>query len=114
MTLTIETKNGVLVLSPRGRIDHRTGAEFGSALLSYVGGPQGNTRMVVNFSGVDYMNSVGLHVVLWVRKRMAGTKGRLVLCEMKEHIREVFKVSGFDQIVTVVDTEADALTRFYH
>ena len=114
MTLTIETKNGVLVLSPRGRIDHHTGGEFGSALLSRVGRPQGNTQVVVNFAGVDYINSVGLHVGLWARKMTTGTKGTLVVCEMKEHIREVFKISGFDQIVTIVDTEADALKRLHH
>ena len=52
--------------------------------------------------------------MLWVRKRMAGTKGALVLCEMNEHIRELFKISGFDQILTIADTEADALTRLHH
>ena len=60
MTLTTETKNGVSVLSPRGRIDHDTVGEFGSALLSRVGGPQGNTQVVVNFAGVHYINSAGL------------------------------------------------------
>ncbi len=114
MTLTIETKNGVLVLSPQGRIDHRTGGELGQALLSRVGGPQGTTQVVVNFGGVDYMNSVGLHVVLLVSKRLAGMKGTLVLCEMKDHILEVFKVSGFDKIVTIAGTEADALKRLHH
>jgi len=113
MNLTTETKNGVIVLSPRGHIDHQSGGEFGQALLSRVGGPRGNTQVVVNFAGVDYINSEGLQVVLLVRKRMAGTKGTLVLCEMKAHIREVFKISGFDQIVTIVDTEADALKRLH-
>lgn len=114
MKLTTETKNGVLVLSPRGRIDHQTGGEFGQALMSRVGGPQGNTRVVVNFTGVDYINSEGLRVVLLVSKRMAGTKGALVLCAMKDHIREVFKISGFDKIVTIADTEAGALKRLHH
>ena len=39
-------------------------------------------------------------------------KGKLVLCEMKEHILDVFKISGFHQILTIVDTEADALRRY--
>ncbi len=114
MKLTIETNNGVLVLSPRGRIDHRTGGEFGQALMSRVEGSQGTTELVVNFAGVDYINSVVLHVVLLVSKRLAGMKGRLVLCEMKDHILEVFKISGLDKVVTIADTEADALKRLRH
>ena len=39
-------------------------------------------------------------------------KGKLVLCEMKEHILEVFKISGFNQILTITDSEDEALKKF--
>ena len=66
----------------------------------------------MNFGGLDYINSTGMRVLLILAKRLAGVKGKLVLCEMKEHILEVFKISGFNQILTITDTEADALERF--
>ena len=114
MTLTTEMNNGVLVLSPRGRIDHHTSDKLREALMSHTEGPERAIQLVVNFAGVDYVNSVVLHTVLVVSQRLAGTKGTLVLCEMKDHILEVFRVSGFDKIMTIAETEADALKRFYH
>ncbi len=111
MNLTDETKNGVLVLSPQGRIDSRTSSEFEQAVVAHAIEPEGATQVVMNFTGLDYINSTGLRVLLLLAKRLARVKGKLVLCEMKEHIFEVFKISGFNQILTIVDTEADALRR---
>ena len=111
MNLTDETKNGVLVLSPQGRIDTRTSSEFEQAVIAHAIGPEGATQVVMNFAGLDYINSTGMRVLLLLAKRRAGVKGKLVLCEMKEHILDVFKISGFHQILTIVDTAADALRR---
>ena len=107
MNLTDETKNGVLVLSPQGRIDTRTSSEFEQAVMSHAMGPEGATHVVMNFAGLDYINSTGMRVLLILAKRLAG-----VLCEMKEHILEVFRISGFNQILTITDTESEALQRF--
>ena len=112
MNLTDETKNGVLVLAPQGHIDSRTSSEFEQAVVAHAIGPEGATQVVMNFAGLDYINSTGLRVLVLLAKRLAGVKGKLVLCEMKEHILEVFKISGFHQILTIVDTEADALRRY--
>ncbi len=112
MNLTDETKNGVLVLSPEGRIDTRTSSEFEQAVMAHAVGPEGATQVVMNFGRLDYINSTGMRVLLILAKRLAGVKGRLVLCEMKEHILEVFKISGFNQILTITDSEDEALKRF--
>lgn len=112
MNLTDETKNGVLVLSPQGRIDTRTSSEFEQTVMSHAMGPDGATQVVMNFAGLDYINSTGMRVLLILAKRLAGVKGKLVLCEMKEHILEVFKISGFNQILTITDSESEALKRF--
>ena len=114
MTLTIETNNGVVVLSPRGRINHQTSDKLREALMSHVEGPEGAIQLVVRFAGVDYINSEGLQVLLFVSQKLATRKGTLVLCEMNEHIRTVFKISGLDRVLPVTETEADALKRLHH
>jgi len=101
MTLTTEMNNGVLVLSPRGRIDHHTSDKLRQALMSRIEGPEAAIQLVVRFAGVDYINSEGLQVLLFVSQRLARMKGRLVLCEMNEHIRAVFRISGLDRVLPV-------------
>jgi len=113
MTLTIETKNGVLVLSPRGRINHQTSDELREGLMSHIEGPEGATQLVVSFAGVDYINSEGLQVLLFVSQRLARMKGKLVVCQINDHIRAVFKISGLDRVLPVTETEPDALKRFH-
>ena len=113
MKLTIETKHGVLVLSPQGRIDHYTSDELREALMSRIKGPEGAIQVVVSFAEVDYINSEGLQVLLFVSQRLTRMKGALVLCEMNEHIRAVFKISGLDRVLPVTETEADALKRLH-
>ncbi len=112
MNLNDETRDGVVVLSPVGRIDTKSSSEFEQAVMARTTGPDAPTRVVMNFARLDYINSTGMRVLLILAKRLAGGRGQLVLCEMKEHIFEVFKISGFDQILTITDTEAEAVEKF--
>lgn len=112
MKVTDETKNGVVVLSPEGRIDTRSSSEFEQTIMARAIGADGATRVVMNFGKLDYINSTGMRVLLILAKRLAGVSGKLVLCEMKEHILEVFKISGFNQILTITASEEEALKSF--
>lgn len=113
MKLTVKTKNAVICLSPRGRIDHDTSAEFKEALMSHIEGQEDAVQVLVSCAEVDYINSEGLRVLLIVSQRLAKKKGALALCGVNERIREVLKISGFDRIVPITETEADALKRLH-
>lgn len=112
MNLTDETKNGVIVFSPEGRIDTRSSSAFEQGVMARVDGAEGPVNIVMNFTKLDYINSTGMRVLLILAKRLSGLSGKLVLCEMKEHILEVFKISGFNQILKIVGTEDEALAEF--
>ncbi len=112
MNVSEATKDGVLVLSPAGRIDTRTASDFEQAVMARVTGPDAATRIVMNFEGLDYINSTGMRVLLILAKTLSKASGKLVLCSMKDHIFEVFKISGFNQILTITPTEEEALSRF--
>ncbi len=112
MNLTDETKNGVIVFSPEGRIDTRSSSAFEQGVMSRVDSAEGQVNVVMNFTELDYINSTGMRVLLILAKRLSGVSGKLVLCEMKDHIVEVFKISGFNQILTIVGSEEDALAQF--
>jgi anti-sigma B factor antagonist len=56
---------------------------------------------VVNFENLDYISSGGLSVLLATQKRLGQTGDRLILTNMNNHIREVFKYAGFDVIFEI-------------
>jgi stage II sporulation protein AA (anti-sigma F factor antagonist) len=101
-----KTKGKVLVLKPEGRLDSNTINAAEADMFSFL--EKGETRIVLDFSNLDYISSSGLRLVLMMGKRLNLKGGKLALCGLKPQIREVFEISGFISIVTVVDSRAEA------
>ncbi|HEX9407702.1 MAG TPA: STAS domain-containing protein [Thermoanaerobaculia bacterium] len=55
----------------------------------------------VDFSGLDYISSAGLGVLLAAQKRLSQRGQSLRLVNVNHHIRDVFRFSGFDQIFEI-------------
>lgn len=51
---------------------------------------------------LDYISSAGLGVLLRTQKRVMAQGGRLRLINVSNHIRDVFRYSGFDKIFEIV------------
>ena len=68
----------------------------------------GARTIVLDFSGLEYMNSggIGLLVTLLVRARRQGH--RLVALGLNEHYREIFALTRLDEAIPIFDTEAAA------
>jgi anti-sigma B factor antagonist len=62
--------------------------------------------------GVDYISSSGLRVVLSTGKKLNVSEGRLAFCGLNTSVGEVFRVSGFNSIFPVFDSEQEALDSF--
>jgi anti-sigma B factor antagonist len=55
----------------------------------------------LDFSGLDYISSAGLGVLLAAQKRLSQRGHALRLVNVNSHIRDVFRFSGFDQIFEI-------------
>ena len=101
-----KTRGKVLVLKPAGRLDSNTIGAAETEMFAYL--EKGETRIVLDLSDLEYISSSGLRLVLMMGKRLSFKGGKLALCGLKPHIREVFEISGFISILTVVPTRAEA------
>lgn len=72
---------------------------------------QGQHRLLFDFTQLDYISSAGLRVVLVAAKRLKPVSGKLVLYGMQPQVHEVFQISGFLNILDVVETQEEALRR---
>ena len=61
-------------------------------------------------SGLEYISSAGLRVLLVVAKKVQQAKGKMVLFGLVPNVREVFSVSGFDKILAI-QTDQKLLAR---
>jgi anti-anti-sigma factor len=100
--------DGVMVLAAAGRIDSTTSKAFEAEVIEVL--DDGERRVVLDLSGVDYMSSAGIRVLLMATKRLTG-RGRLVLCGLQGPVRQVLDLAGLFKLF-VVDTTCDnALAR---
>ncbi|WP_295443389.1 STAS domain-containing protein [uncultured Thiodictyon sp.] len=102
---TISDDRTIVALS--GRLEATTAPQAEQRLLALATAPAGN--LILDLSGLDYISSAGLRVILMVAKRAKAAQGQFVLCGMNEQIRTIFEVSGFLTILRVVEDCTDAL-----
>lgn len=94
-----DIKDGdIEVVYPIDRIDTVTAKDFEKFMNEAV---DGNSKVVVSFSKINYISSAGLRVFLVSAKKMKAKQGQLILCDLAPKIFEVFKMSGFDKILTI-------------
>ncbi|GHU32835.1 anti-sigma factor antagonist [Betaproteobacteria bacterium] len=109
MLLSCEEAGDLRVAVIEGRINGANAGDLEEALLALL--DKGSQKFVLDFSGVDYISSAGLRVVLLAAKKISASAGSLVLCGMQPGVFEVFEMCGFVDILTIVDTRATALAR---
>ena len=98
MTITKTAENGVLRIALEGRLDTNTAPQLESELKSSLSGV---TELDLDFSGLEYISSAGLRVLLAAQKAM-NKQGRMTILNVGETIMEVFEITGFVDILTIV------------
>jgi anti-sigma B factor antagonist len=56
---------------------------------------------VIDFGELEYISSAGLGMLLGIQKRLMESGGTLKLINMNRHIREIFRMAGFDRIFVI-------------
>ena len=69
----------------------------------------GVRAVLLNFSGLEYMNSsgIGLLVTTLIRANRQGQK--LMACGLSEHYRHIFELTRLNEAIGIYDGEAAAL-----
>jgi anti-sigma B factor antagonist len=65
--------------------------------------------IVLNFSGLEYMNSGGIGMLVTLLVRANRQRQRLVAFGLNEHYRQIFELTRLDEAIGIYDSEAEAL-----
>ena len=57
--------------------------------------------VTLDCSGLEYISSAGLGVLLKTQKRLLASAGKLKLTGVNRHLLDIFRYSGFDQIFEI-------------
>jgi anti-anti-sigma factor len=100
--------DGIRVVTVRGEIDHLVKNVLSEALLSDDDAVP--PRMVVDLSGVTFMDSSGINVFVAVHQSVTEARGWLRIAGAQESVLRVLQLVGLDEVIPCRPTVEQALT----
>ena len=94
-----ETRSGdVIQIKIDGRVDTTTSPQLQNAILQAF---QKGSKLVLDFSDVEYVSSAGLRALLIGQKTANSKGGTMTLVHVADAVLQVFKMSGFSGILHI-------------
>ncbi|MGW7264910.1 STAS domain-containing protein [Streptomyces sp. NPDC054842] len=108
LSATCSERDGIRVVALRGELDHDVQDVAGQALLSEDG--RAPLRTVVDLSGVTFMDSSGINVLVAAHQQAAGSQGWLRIAAAQDSVLRVMQIVGLDHVIDCHSTLEQALT----
>lgn len=100
MNLPVREQSGVTIATVSGRIDHASSEAFSAALEPLLAAcVAGKPALVLDFSGVDYISSVGLRVLMTGSRRAKSQQGTFAVAGMQPVVQEIFAIARFNLVM---------------
>jgi anti-sigma B factor antagonist len=109
-TVSMEVRHpveGVAVIDINGEVTSACEASL-SAAYEEASTP-GTSRIVLNFSGLEYMNSGGIGMLVTLLVRANRQRQQVRAFGLSDHYRQILALTRLDEAITVRDDEASAI-----
>lgn len=100
MIVTINKQNEKTFAILDGRVDSTNAEQFQKDIAPLMEGD--NPDIDIDCTELTYTSSQGLRVFLLLQKSVVARKGKMVLRNMNPRVKEVFDITGFSNIITIV------------
>lgn len=109
MEFTVETRDSgnQTIVSVCGELDVYTAPDLEESLEELVGA--GKTNLVIDLTGVTFLDSTGLGVMVKALKWVREASGALQVVADEERIARVFRITGLDEIMSLTSALDQAL-----
>ena len=96
MTINIEREIELVTLRITGRLDTTTSPNLDSVINEL---PEDTKELVFDMSGVEYISSAGIRVLVRAYKKMNFNQGETRIENVNDIVREVFEMTGLLQML---------------
>ena len=96
MTINVERDFELVALEITGRLDTTTSPNLDSVINEL---PEDTKELVFDMSGVEYISSAGIRVLLRVYKKMNTNQGKTRIENVNDIVREVFEMTGLSELI---------------
>jgi anti-sigma B factor antagonist len=106
MEINVKSIGQVTVVEISGDIDSNTAPQAQERVLPLV---QPGSKILLDMSGVEYMSSAGLRILLSMYRQISRGDGGIVLVGLGEEIKDTMSVTGFLNFFMTRDTVDEGL-----
>ncbi|MBI2774265.1 MAG: STAS domain-containing protein [Chloroflexi bacterium] len=103
----VRRSDGVAIVDLPPQIDASAEAALNAAYADAAGGPE--TRVVLNFSGVDYLSSTGIALVVGILARSRKDGRQVAASGLSDHYREIFEITRLADFMKIYPDERAAI-----
>jgi anti-anti-sigma factor len=105
----VRRQGDVAIIDLEGDIDGDAEQGLEDAYARAEGGEA--EAILLNFAGVDYINSKGIALIVVLLRRAMGSGRRLLACALSDHYQEIFQITQLSNYIAVCSDETSALTQ---
>ena len=98
MNIIKEYDDKELVLAVEGRVDTITSQDLEKEINDEFGN---FNSLILDFSALEYISSAGLRVLIGTQKKLKSEDIPMVIKNVNDAIKEIFRMSGFDKILKI-------------
>lgn len=111
--LVVQNIGGVVIANFSGTciLDETTIAALSKSLLDLVD-QQAQRKIMLDFSGIKFLSSAMLGVLIRLQKRATLIKGRVIIFGLRPELHKIFKITRLDKLFEFYDDERKALSSF--
>ncbi len=108
-TAAVRYHDGTAVVDLPPQIDSTAEAALNDAYAA--AGAHGATRVLLNFSGVEFLSSTGIALIVGVLARARADGRAMSASGLSDHYREIFEITRLSDFMTIFPNETAAFDR---
>lgn len=107
MYVKFENRDEKLIAYIVGELDHHSAEELRSKIDDRLD-RENISKLIMDFSGVTFMDSSGIGVVIGRYKKLSLKKGVICIANVRDSVKRVFELSGMFKIIKLYDSTEEA------
>jgi anti-sigma B factor antagonist len=105
MNVQVRQEDGVDIVELVGSLDGKTAPEVREKLQPVLSTTE---KLILDMSGVDYLSSAGLRLLLLTYRAVTARQGKVALLGVSKEIKTVMSHTGFLGFFTLADSKEQA------
>ena len=110
MKIEQKRQGEVLILYVSEQLDNLDAQELVKTMTQVI--ESGEQNLLINFEQLTYLSSLGLSVLLSTAQKIETKGGKFMVCSPQRMVKRVIQLVGFDKVLSIYDSEAEALQHF--